>query len=60
MKDTHLHCMGFRKTRLVVDYDSVMLKYHMNLYIPQDSNFISEFGMINYCDKSVNVDDNND
>ena len=37
VKDTHLHCMAFRKTRVSVDYD-VSLSTHHLLYIPQDNN----------------------
>ena len=37
VKDTHLHCMAFRRTRTPVDYNSVHIEQHVNLYIPQDS-----------------------
>ena len=36
-KDTHLHCMAFRKTRTDIDYGSCLANHHM-LYIPQDSH----------------------
>ena len=37
VKDTHLHCMAFRKTRTSMDYGSCLASHHM-LYIPQDSH----------------------
>ena len=37
VKDTHLHCMAFRKTRVNADYGVCLSTHHM-LYIPQDSN----------------------
>ena len=37
VKDTHLHCMAFRKTRIDIDYGSCLVNHHM-LYIPQDSH----------------------
>lgn len=37
VKDTHLHCMAFRKTRINMDYGSCLASHHM-LYIPQDSH----------------------
>ena len=36
IKDTHLHCMAFRKTRNIVDY-SALASSHPLLCIPQDS-----------------------
>ncbi len=36
MKDTHLHCMAFRKTRLTSDYSHLM-QTHGLLSIPQDN-----------------------
>ena len=43
VKDTHLHCMAFRKTRVSVDYTSCLTDHTM-LSIPQDSH--SESGDI--------------
>lgn len=37
VKDTHLHCIAFRKTRTDIDYGSLLVNHHM-LYIPQDSH----------------------
>jgi SAM-dependent methyltransferase len=37
VKDTHLHCMAFRKTRVDIDYGLCLVSHHM-LYIPQDSH----------------------
>ena len=37
VKDTHLHCMAFRKTRIDIDYGPCLVNDHM-LYIPQDSH----------------------
>ena len=37
IKDIHLHCMAFRKTRINVDYGSCLASHHM-LHIPQDSH----------------------
>ena len=37
VKDTHLHCMAFRKTRTDIDYGPCFANHHM-LYIPQDSH----------------------
>lgn len=37
VKDTHLHCMAFRKTQVDVDYDKY-LDLHGLLHIPQDSH----------------------
>lgn len=35
-KDTHLHLMAFRKTRLQSDYDQCMVNFDGALFIPQD------------------------
>ena len=37
VKDTHLHCLAFRKTKTDIDYGSCLANHHM-LYIPQDSH----------------------
>ena len=37
IKDTHLHCMAFRKTKIAVDYKTCSANHQM-LYIPQDSH----------------------
>ena len=40
VKDTHLHCMAFRKTQVSIDYVGCLAEHHL-LSIPQDSH--SEF-----------------
>ena len=35
-KDTHMHCMAFRKTKSVVDYATILEQCHSLLHIPQD------------------------
>ena len=35
-KETHLHCMGFRKTRECADYEACLVCSHGNLFINQD------------------------
>ena len=37
-KDTHLHCMAFRKTQPRSDYNELLEKSCYCLYIPQDRN----------------------
>ena len=49
-KQTHLHCMGFRKTRVLTDYDACLSKYHDKLFISQDSQqAISETNSSGVC-----------
>lgn len=50
VKDTHLHCMAFRKTQVNVDYGGCLAEHHL-LSIPQDSH--SEF---NDTEESISSD----
>ena len=56
VKDTHLHCMAFRKTRTILDYLSVKSKLHANLYIPQDTHAYSSKDAATNTEDSINSD----
>ena len=44
VKDVHLHCMGFRKTKTEdIDYAFVQSQFHSNLFIIQDNNDLNTY-----------------
>lgn len=42
VKETHLHCLAFRKTSHTLDYSKQLESFHQMMFIPQDSHEDSE------------------